>query len=377
MVVILKLTDFVEFQLNCFKVLGLASLGGDVTLQRKTKLLLKIYHHTLIASLLLFLITTIVFVKNNIHDLNLISEVVAGTGMGFLAIIKLLSIPSNKKEFRHLFQTLSNIFPTTQEDQKKYGVRRHFFWFNLMRSAMKMLFLSSGLTLSLSPIIEFIATGSWFRKLPILSWYPVDEYDPRFYNLILLWQWCCILTIHVSFLAQDLTLYAFITLISMQFDILCERLQTLNTGERIDKDAKMKLIELFKLHKTLIELSENLKKIFLFATFFNFFESSIYICLFGYQITAGSSWGNTMKSVVLLVSSLLQIFMLCYYGNKLANASVKVAQAAYDSGWYRHRFENGKDVRLMLQRAQKPIFLTAYKFSVVSLEVFSSVSNFT
>lgn len=67
--------------------------------------------------------------------------------------------------------------------------------------------------------------------------------------------------------------------------------------------------------------------------------------------------------------------MICYYGNKLTVASKKVAQAAYDSGWNCRTIEGGdKNLLLIIQRSQKPIVLTAYKFAVVSLEVYFTVS---
>lgn len=224
----------------------------------------------------------------------------------------------------------------------------------------------------ISPIASFAMTGHWFGEMPLLTWYPFDEHDPRFYNFVLVWQWCYIFVIHVTFLAQDLFLYSFITLISMHFNNLCKRLRDLKKANRPESEAK--LIEVIKIHQTLIRLSGDLEKIFAVSIFFNFFESSIYLCLFGYQISIGSSLENTLKNIVLVLISLLQIFLVCYYGSKLTNAGKEVVEAAYDLEWYGEAFKDGRSVILMMQRAQKPNVLTAWKFSVVSLEVYSSVS---
>lgn len=362
---LLKFSDFFEFQLKCFKILGLAPLDDEATLKRRTMRLLKIYHYFLIASLVSFMMTTVVFIKNNISDLNLVSEVIQGTGMGFIAFVKLISISANKKEFTELINTLERLFPKTQKDQEKFKAHGHFCWFNRLRNVFKSLFLFSGMLLSLSPFIQLVITGNWFGRLPIPSWYPFDEFDPRVYNFILLWQWGYIFTLHVSTLALDMILCAFVTLISMHFDNLSNRLQDLQ-----DIDLR----ELIKLHIVLMELTDKLERIFSVPALFNFFEGSILICLFGYQIIIISSFENTVKNCVFLVTILSHIFMLCYYGSKLVTSSGKVAQSAYDSAWHGKELRKGKNLMLMIQRAQKPSILTAYKFSIVSLDAYFNVS---
>lgn len=87
------------------------------------------------------------------------------------------------------------------------------------------------------------------------------------------------------------------------------------------------------------------------------------------------SFENVVKYFGMLFYALLQIFMLCYYGSKLTTASENVAGAVYDSGW-NNRVNQKRNIPLMLllQRSQKPTIITAYKFAVVSLKAFGTVS---
>lgn len=372
MVKLLTFSDFVEFQLKCFKVLGLDLSDDRNKKSWRVKLSMKVYHYFLITNLTLYLATTPIFIRENIKDLNLLTEIATSVGFGWLAIVKVLSIPANRETFTDLMKTLIDMFPKTEELQSSYEIYKYFHGVDRMRNIISSLYCSSGIVLSLSPIFIFVTTGNWFDKLPLLTWYPFNEHDPRVYNFILIWQWCCLFTIHVSILAADVILYTFITLISMQFHNLCKRLKEINNSESNDADEK--LIELIKIHKVLIRISQNLEQIFSVSVFFNFFGSSIFVCLFGYQITVRSSFENTMKNAVLLATSLSQIFTLCYYGNKLVTASGEVAHAAYASKWYGKGLKNSKNLIWIIQKAQKPNVLTAFKFSVVSLDVYSSVS---
>lgn len=224
----------------------------------------------------------------------------------------------------------------------------------------------------LAPVVRFLVTQDWYEKLPFNGWYPFDEYDPKYYNFVFVWHLFSIIITIASLLGPDLILYAFITLISLQFDILCDRLEKLKDFP--SEEVYEQLSELVKLHETLIRLSTSLQRIYSISILFNFTGSSILICLVGYQVSMGIELENLVKFMILLTASLVQVLMLCYFGNKLSEASKKVADAAFCSGW--HETENRKlrnAMLLLIQRSQKPNVMTAYKFSVVSLEAFTTV----
>ena len=338
----------------------------------KFKLLRKIHYYFAITCIVVHLLATVAFIATNLNDISLLVDVASNVVFIFISIVKLVSISANKTVFVELLQSLDELFPRTSRDQEVFQVQKYFHSFNRMRKVISSVYFTPLSAVVFAPAILYIVKGAWFITLPNLTWYPFDEFDPRFYNFVLVWQWWCILILIIGFLSPDLTLYALITLISMQFNYLFNRLTDL---KNIDlKDSDQKIIELFKLHETLIRLSENLNKIFFISIFFNFFGSSIMICFQGYQVITSGSLNNAMQNGVFVMTSLLQILLLCDCGNKLKTASEKVAQAAYDSGWYGKEYKKGKCVILMIQRAQKPCVMTSFKFSVVSLEVYSSVS---
>lgn len=49
----------------------------------------------------------------------------------------------------------------------------------------------------------------------------------------------------------------------------------------------------------------------------NYLGSSVIICLVGFQATAGVSPHEMFKFILFLIAQLAQIFIMCWYGNKV------------------------------------------------------------
>lgn len=369
---LISLSDFVQFPVKCLKVFGLIAYDAENVETWKRKLL-KIYHYVVIANLLLGLCWMSIFAHKNYRNLLLMTETLPPSGYALLAIIKSISIFSRRNEFKDLMETLSDVFPKTRHEQNFHQVRMTYKRYKNMERIFSAMVGSAAINFVVVPVLKFIITREWYGKLPFNGWYPFDEYDPKFYNFVFLWHFFNIVITIASLLGPDLFLYAFITLISMQFEILCYRFKDLKNIP--SSEVYEKFVELVKVHETLIRLSTNLQRIYSVSILFNFTGSSILICLIGYQASKGINLVNLVKFLIFLTASLLQVFMLCNHGNKLSEASNKVADAAFSSGWNEKENRSLRNALLLVvQRAQKPNVITAHKFSVVSLEAFTSVS---
>lgn len=354
--------------------MGLVSHENNNNQSWRLKMLQKAYSYFVYISLTYFMCTVMVSMIQNVSNLGLFTELLSTFGYGFLAIIRMVSINSARKEFGDLMETLEELFPKTRVDQRAFETRTYYMNFRLMRRLVSGFIMSGGIIFLVGPLSKLILTGTWINKLPFPNWYPFDPYDPRIYNFVLLSQMHHIVCINASLVGPDMMLYAFCTLISMEFDILCNCIKGLE-DEKSPQNANQILKSFIERHKTLIRLSENLEKIFSVLIFFNFFEGSLFICMYGYQITISTTLTDFVQYTNLLLVTLVQVFMICYYGNKLTIASEKVAQAAFESGWQHRTYDQeNKNLIMILLRSQKPIVLTAYKFAVVFLQVYSTVS---
>lgn len=335
--------------------------------------MLAIYHFVVIADLALAIFLMAVYIARNYNDLALITESLPFSCYRILAIIKSISIFRGKKEFKDLMETLRDLFPKTKKLQKSANVEKIFKNYKRMERIFAVLVSGVVVVFALVPITKFILVGVWYERLPYKNWFPFDEYDPRYYNYVFIWEMFTSVISIASLMGPDLILYAFCTLISMHFDILSLQLRQLK--QISSSDVHKKFAVLAELHKTLIRLSDNLETIYAGSIFFNFLGGSVILCLLGFQIFVEISYENLVKFSVFLAASSVQILMLCYYGNKLATASETVTEAVYDSGWNSNDSKVYKSYLLMmLQRSQKPSVLSAFKFSVVSLKSFTTVS---
>lgn len=368
---LVNFSEFVEFPFKCCKLFGLIPYKTDEIETRKKKLL-KIYHFTVIANFIFSWFIMGMFMIENIRDLAKITEAVPTAGYSGLAVVKSIMIYLRKDQLKDLMETLSLLFPKKKDEQKIFKVRKYYGNYKKMEKWFSVIVSSVGIIFIIVPIARFLMTGVWIGELPFKLWYPFDKHNPYFYNLAFLWELIIAIVTVLALLGPDLILYAFITLITMQFENLNQQIKNLKNCSK--SEAFDKVVELVELHETLIRMSRNLEEIYSVSILFNFFGSSILICLVSYQLSIGISVDILMKFMIFFAASLVQIMMPCYYGNKLTTASEAVAIAAYESGWEEMDEKKFKAaVVMIIQRSQRPCFISAHKFAVVSLEAFTSV----
>ncbi|XP_069680503.1 odorant receptor 10-like [Periplaneta americana] len=111
------------------------------------------------------------------------------------------------------------------------------------------------------------------------------------------------------------------------------------------------------------------------------FQISVYVvflCLnvFAMSMVAVGSieFINTMLFVVTVISLLL---MPAWYGNEIRVQSAELAKAASICDWIDAPHSFKTSLRLIIQRAQKPVQLTALKFCAVDLNMFTMVLKAT
>lgn len=362
---LVNFADFVKLPLICFHLFGL-NLKVFANKRSRNRNIQTVLFYFVIGNLATSVVMFAIYFKENSDDLSSITENLPSVGYALLSVVKTLSIVKRRKKFDEVFETLSELFPRSKTEQESSNVREIFNTYKRNERFFAIMVVFTGLSFILVPVVRLLLTGVWISKLPYQTWYPFDECDPINYNLAFLWHVFINFMTILTLLGPDTALYAFITLISLQFKVLCQRIQEIK---------KQSVSDLVKYHQTLIRLTENLEKIYSFSILFNFVGSSVLICLLGYQISGEMSLENFFRFPVFLLAAMVQIFILCYYGSKLTNASAQVSDSVYNSRWYiDDSIKLKNSLLLMLHRSQKPSVISAEKFTIVSLKSFSSVS---
>ena len=220
------------------------------------------------------------------------------------------------------------------------------------------------------PAIPFILFGT--VKNPVTYWYPFNIFRPGVFPLILIW------TDYVAWIAAfyllgcDSMLYAFITLISMEFNVIKTDLTNLCSAAKTERlTTTYKLVDR---HNDLLELCDKLQEIYGITFLFNFFISSLILCFIGFHLSINSDNAFFVPLLGLLVG---QIFLLCMFGQKLIDSNESLADGVYNSGW--EDFDDislKKQLILIIMRARRPKRLTAMKFADISLPSLTTVNDF-
>lgn len=367
--VAIKCSDFVSYPQKCLKFIGIDRPGYDETLSQK---LLKLWFSIGMIGMAATVLFSSVYTKEHYDDLNLLTENVLPPCYNILAIFKAMSIFLRRKQFFKVSDTLEELFPSSRDKNEADFVRKYLREYKRIEKLFMYLFGSLLVMFIAVPLMKGAATGIWIDKLPYENWYPFNQLNPILHTFAFFFE-SIVFVMQVAIIqGSDLSLYAFIGMLAMQFNILCDQLRALKPGPTRYQD----FVKLVKLHDTLISIADSVESIYSFMILSVFLGSSFFICLIGYQAALGGSLENLIKYAMILINAMLQVFILCNHGTKLTSASERVADAAYYMEWNDEEILKMKNpLILIMQRSQKPSYITAYKFSVVSLEAFGSVSS--
>lgn len=78
--------------------------------------------------------------------------------------------------------------------------------------------------------------------------------------------------------------------------------------------------------------------------------------------------------LMFLMVMLIQPYMLSIYGDLHSEKSEQVARLAYESEWYNCKHSDIKTIKFIIMRAQKPSYISIYRFAKVKKETFKEVS---
>lgn len=359
---LVSFSDFVEFPLKCHKVTGLI-LEKQISDTRWNRFM-KVFHVIVKVNMFITFLTVVKFFGENIDNLMLITEHAPSTGSTALGLVKLITLSWAKEEFLELMSTLMDLFPKTKEEKQKYKVRKYLDSYKRLERAAAALVIAV--------VVIFTVSGLVWGKLPFMDSYPFDTNGHLFY-FSFIWEIGSSLITIASLVGPDFMLFAFITLIQMQFDILCIRLRELK--ECPVDEALKKLVELVKFHDSLLKMTKSLERIYSVSILINLVISSALICLMEFQVVEGIDAESVSKFLLFLAASLNGIFLLCYFGEKLTAANDEISDVIYDLEWYEKDNQKLNDFLLMMMlRSQRSNSLSAGKFFDLSLVSFTLVS---
>ncbi|KAG5684592.1 hypothetical protein PVAND_013817 [Polypedilum vanderplanki] len=220
-------------------------------------------------------------------------------------------------------------------------------------------------TISISAFSSFS-----YQKLFYFMWLPFQiEADWKF-MLVLLYQLLnCWYLMNIDIFLQFMPIY-FMNYICGFLEQICERLENLN----FKQNKKKELIKCAELYFKVYRINSKVNEVFQWIFLIKFVVTSAIICsiIFSIIIVSDIAYANQVAGYAGYVL-MIQIFVPCFYGNKIENISSKISTIIGHSEWMLEEKDYRQNVKLTMEFVKKPMKITSFDLFDVKLESFARV----
>nr|WCC57447.1 odorant receptor 51 [Papilio glaucus] len=349
---------------------------------------LKSYIWFMISATLLFLMLSaeINYVTLKLVKSSSVVEFVASlhiVGYDTMSFGKLLTIWYKRNEFRQLVKELADIWPMSIDDKEEINIKRsrisslrigqfyYAFWnvlgvwlYNLTPIVLYVYHIMQGMPADLGFI--------WHMA------YPFDKTKPIYHELVFIFEACGGMISVCSMLGSDILFMTMANHISLLLRLLQLRIRRIGDSEAVGRstadgthDCYDEIISAVKTHQRLIKYGNDLENAFSLVNLINVLLSSVDICCVVFNILL-DPW-LALSNKFFLGAALTQVGILCWYADEIYTSSSGVADAVYESSWYKENIRCQRALLILLQRSQKPLYFTALKFHSITMSTYSSI----
>ncbi|EDW49665.1 putative odorant receptor 92a [Drosophila sechellia] len=300
-------------------------------------------------------------------------------GFSFMADFKQFGLTVNRKRLVRLLDDLKEIFPLDVEAQRKYNVSFYRTHMNRVMTLFTILCMTYTSSFSFYPAIKstikYYLMGSeiFERNYGFHILFPYDaETDLTVYWFSYWGLAHCAYVAGVSYVCVDLLLIATITQLTMHFNFIANDLEAYEGGDHTDEENIKYLHNLVVYHARALDLSEEVNNIFSFLILWNFIAASLVICFAGFQITA-SNVEDIVLYFIFFSASLVQVFVVCYYGDEMISSSSRIGHSAFNQNWLPCSTKYKRILQFIIARSQKPASIRPPTFPPISFNTFMKV----
>ncbi|XP_017124042.1 odorant receptor 85c-like [Drosophila elegans] len=288
-------------------------------------------------------------------------------GFVFVGMSKMLFIWWKKPDLSNMVQELEHIYPQGKDQEKVYRLDSYLRSCSRISITYSLLYSVLIWTFNLFSTMQFLVYEKWLKirvvgqTLPYPVYFPWNWEASWSYYLLLFSQYFAGHTSASGQIATDLLLCAVATQVVMHFDHLARVVENHHLGEDWSENSRF-LVGAVRYHQRILRLMDVLNDIFGVPLLLNFMVSTFVICFVGFQMTVGVPPDIMVKLSLFLFSSMCQVYLICHYGQLIADASSGLSIAAYKQNW------NDADVRyrralvFFIARPQRTTYLKATVF---------------
>lgn len=226
--------------------------------------------------------------------------------LAVLLILLKAFIPFLRKEKIWQFREEMNELFDARKDQKRiYKIKPYLDGYQRIVKASASFFAAILLPVFYT-ILPYLIDGT--MKLSAPFWFPFDPFQFETFPLASLWIDYSAVTGTLLLLASDTLMYALVTALSMELDIV--KVEFENLPSRPKSERKDKINFLLERHSQLLKLSDKLRDIYSPTCLACFVITSIILCICLFQL----STGDNDTAAYMLYIPYLSIFLSQIYG---------------------------------------------------------------
>ena len=313
-----------------------------------------------------------IFIDANTFD-EIFKSMINAVGV-IVALVKTATTFWNRQTIRIIMQELQNFFDRRSAYSSAYNVQAYLTSYLRFVKIYGVLFLALFIQPVVVPILMYLFNGSMI--LNVDYWFPFDPLQPSTYPFAQLWISTAAYVTIINTLAAETLLYAMLSVLVMEFDIL--KMNFLTFKDVPKNQRSMEFGNLIKRHNKLFDLCDKLQNIYKFSFLCTFDITSLCMCLAAFRLSVSTDHVEDYSYFIPYLGVMGgQVLLLCVFCQKLTDSSLAVSKGVYDIGWTDiDDIALKKQLIFVILRSNKPKQLTAMNFFDISLEAFTSVSFF-
>ncbi|XP_054085543.1 odorant receptor 67c-like [Zeugodacus cucurbitae] len=269
-------------------------------------------------------------IYEELNDLLDLTEFILFWGFSLNAMMKGCTMVYYRHEIETILQGLIARHPKTKEERVEFQLMSYYKTINASNKYLSIWHLTIATMFVFQPMLTSIygyinrvdENEDFDYTLPFMMSYYYNTNRPFPYAISYFLQ--CGSAYHMSllFLSGDLLLISMVQLVNMHLEYLIYRIENFKPN---GTDADMKVLgPLLEYHNEILDYTERIDNTFSLATLLNYGGTCLVLCLIGLQIVLGTEALSLIKFIGFLVSTIVQMFLVSYFGNNLKDLVIHI-----------------------------------------------------
>ncbi|CAF4901331.1 unnamed protein product [Pieris macdunnoughi] len=308
---------------------------------------------------------------------------VMGTMFLFLthtdAIYKQILLWAQQNDIEDLLDTMKG--PSYNQGKKEHN----YYLLKTIRVAKLLLFSNNGLAVATCFLWFVYPIYLHIKGIPLdfTIWLPFDENQDPYFYITAVYSWITTTWLAIGNTTMDVMVSTLLAQAKTQLHILGYNLSTIvdeckedngNTSENVSALLHQRFKNILRHHEEIVRFTKNIENIFGNVLAYQFLIGGWIICTSVYRlvdIEIVSIEGFSM--VTYIICMLFELFIYCYFGSEVTQASMELTDDAYSMNWLDIPVKNRKELIIFMERIKRPIRVMAGRIVPLSNDTFVSI----